>query len=321
MPGYGFTGHIGFARETTWGTPVAVASGDYIEALSESLTLDIERFDTDNIVARYSEPDDHAGLRRLAGELVFAARPLHLGHFFKNALGRVVSRTVVLSGFLWETAYEPNIAEDGANNPLPSTTLEIFRDVTSAHRYAGVQFTKFGLAIEPNQDLRVTAELIAKTTSVIAKTTPTYPSTATSPFTFDTTSVQLAGAAVDVVEALAIDFDSQLEGIPALNNTAEVARVRRRGPQLVRVSGTFGFENLTDYERFVQQSEAALTVSWTKANSFRLIASIPRLVYTAFPLGMSGRERLTVGFEGMGRYHAGSGSAIQFRLTSVKSDY
>lgn len=318
---YGFNGAVGFAKESTWGTPVAVASGDFIEAMSENLTLAIDRYDARNIVGRLSEADDLAGLRRLAGQLVVPGHPLHMGHFLKGALGNVSTITVVLSGFLWECDFRPMTSDDGSDHATPPYTLEIFRDVTSSHRYAGVQVSKLTLQAQPNQDLRLTAALLAKTTSVVAKSTPTYPTSPVDPFTFDTSSIQLAGGAVDIVESLAIDFDNQLDGIPVLNNSNEIGRTRRKGPQLVRVTGTVAFETLTEYNRFVQQSESNLIGSWTKPSSFGLIVRVPRLVYTAFPLAMGGRDRLTVQFQGTGRYDTTAGFALQARLTTVKSNY
>jgi hypothetical protein len=320
MP-YGFAGFIGFAEETTWGTPVGVNSGDFIEAMSENVTLAIDRYEARNIVGRFVEGDDFAGTRRIVGDLVFPAHPLHLGRFLKANFGNISTVTVVLSGFLWEVDFRPATADAAANNPLPPLTLEIFRDVTSSNRYAGAQVTKLGLSVQPNQDLRATASILAKTTSMVAKSTPTYPATGTNPFVFDTASVQIAGSAVDYVESLAIEFDNQLEGIPVLNNSTDIARVRRRGAQQIRVRGTVGFETAAEYGRFTQQSEANLVASWAQTNSFGLVLRVPRLIYTAFPLGMPGDQRLTVAFEGMGRFDATLGFALQARLTTVKSNY
>jgi hypothetical protein len=317
---YGMLGHVGLARESTWGTPVAIT--DYVEALSETLAATYDRFETRNIVGRLSEPDDSAGVLRIEGDLVIPGHPVAIGHLLNGAFGQG-SRTVttVLSGFLWTTEWWPTPADAGANNPLPPYTLEIFRDVTSAHRYAGVQVSKLTLQVQPNQELRVTAGLLAKTTSVVAKTTPTFPGSPTDPFTFDTASVQVGGAAVDIVETLTLDLDNQLEGIPVLNVSNEIARVRRSGPQLVRASGTLAFETLTDYNRFIGQTEQGLVLTMTKAQSFAMLLELPRLVYTAFPTGMAGRERNMVEFEATGRYHAGSGHALRARLTTVKSNW
>src|SRR5437667_6229615 len=140
---YGFGGHIGLAREVSWGTPVAPSSGSFLEALSENVTLAIDRFQAKHIFGgALAEPDDLQGLRRIEGDIVAPAHPLQVGYFLKGALGLTSSITVVLSGFLWESDFRPQTdttSDDGINNPLPSYTFEIFRDVTSAHRYAGAQ--------------------------------------------------------------------------------------------------------------------------------------------------------------------------------------
>lgn len=321
MPGYAFYGHVGLTKETTWGTPVAVPSGSFLEAVSENVTLAIERFTVQNIVGMLREPDDYVGLRRVEGEVVVPGYPYGLAPLLQGTFGQIVSYTVVLSGFLWTLDIRPATAETGADNPLTPYTFEIFRDVTSAHRYAGAQMNKLTLTLEPNQALRARVGLIAKTTSMIAKSTPTYPGSPTDPFTWDSASVSLAGAAVDYVESLTIDFDNQLEGIPALTNQTDITRVRRKGPQLVRVSGVVGLEDLSQYAAFVQQSEAVLRVSVTRGSSFQLVLDVPRLVYSAFPLGMAGRERQTVSFEGVGRHNVGSGYAIRALLTTTRSNY
>jgi hypothetical protein len=317
---YGFAGHVGLGKEATWGTPVA--GTDYLEAFSETLAATYDRFDVKNIVGRFSEPDDVAGVLRIEGDLVVPGHPVAIGHLLNGAFGQGSKTiTVVLSGFLWTTEWWPAPADLGANNPLPGYTLEMFRDVTSAHRYAGVQVGKLTMQIQPNQELRVTAGLLAKTTSVVAKSAPSFPGSPTDPFTFDTASVQVGGAAVDIVETLTVDLDNQLEGVPVLNVSNEIARVRRSGPQLVRASGTVGFENLTDYNRFMAQTEVGLVLTLTKAQSFALLLELPRLVYTAFPTGQAGRERNMVEFEATGRYSTGSGHALRARLTTTRSNY
>ncbi|HEV8639644.1 MAG TPA: phage tail tube protein [Methylomirabilota bacterium] len=320
--GYAFGGHIGIAKESSWGTPIAIASGGFIEGFSENVTLAIDRFSFRNIVGgNYAENDDTAGYRRIGGQLVVPAHPLLLGHFLKGALGLTSTITVVVSGFLWESDFRALTADDGLNNATPPYTLEIFRDVTSSQRYAGAQFTKLQLDVQGNQELRVTADVLAKTTSTIAKSTPTYPATGTFPFAFDSTSLQIGGAAVDYVETLSISFDNQLEGVLALTNSPEITRTRRTGPQLVRLEADIGFETMADYNRFVSQSEVNVVASWTKANSFALIMRLPRVMYTAFPLGMSGDERIKVHLQALGRADVTLGYAIQARLTTVMSNF
>lgn len=319
MAGAGFGGYIGYARESSGGTPVAAT--DFIEAFSESLTLEMDRFETANIVGgRFYEADDFAGIRRVAGDLVFAAYPETLGSFLLGATG-VQSNTEVLSGFLHThnfTMRNTDFDESFAQDPF---TFEIFRDVTSAHQYSGGNMSGIQLNAVPNQDLRITANIIAKSTNIVAAQTATFVNSPSDPLAFDTASVQFAGAATALVEALTVSIDSQLEGIASLNNSTQIRGIRRSGPQLVRVNGTIAFENLTEYARFVDQTEFAIAAHFTRADSFSLLMELPRVIYQAFPVTIGGRERITVDFTGQGRYHQGSANAVQFSLTNTTSGY
>lgn len=320
MP-YGFAGSLGIAKETTWGTPVA-PSTDYLMALSESLKLEIDRFETTAITGgRYYESDDEDGLRKVSGDIVFPVHPNIISALLRSNFG-VMSGSVVLSGFLWKQTFTPVAAEFSTDCPCPPYTIEVHRDVTSAFIYAGCIVNKLAFAVQPNQEWRGTASIIGKSVAVGSRTTATFPSSPVSPFTWDQTSVEIGGAATSLAEAMNITLiDNQVEGIPVLNASTNIARMRRKGPQLVRVSGTFDFSNLTEYNNFVNQTEQALRVTALSPSSFSIVIQIPRLVYTSYPVAIGGKERLTVAFEGMGRYHTGSGLAIQVDVTCVKSNF
>ena len=66
--GYGFAGSVGFGKESSGGTPVA--ADKFIEALTEGLTRNDDRFDSVNINNSYNEPRDHAGVQRIGGPIV-----------------------------------------------------------------------------------------------------------------------------------------------------------------------------------------------------------------------------------------------------------
>src|SRR3989304_4623265 len=100
--GYGFSGHIGLAKEVTFGTGVAAA--DYVEGLSEGQSFEFDRFDTKNIIGTLAEPDDTAGVVRVAGDIVAAAHPVSVGHFLKGFFHNS-SITIVASGNLWKTSF------------------------------------------------------------------------------------------------------------------------------------------------------------------------------------------------------------------------
>lgn len=314
----GFLGYLGIAKEATFGT--AVAATDYAELMSENLSSAIERFETRNIFAGMHEPDDFAGARRNTGGTVLAGNPLPLGHLLKAALGNA-SASTVLSGFLYTMNYGSVKSEFASGVARPPYTLEVHRDVTSSHQYAGAVLNRLTMAMAPNQDLRITAEWIAKARSLIVKTVPTIVSSPSDPFTFDTVSLQIGGAATARVEAMTVVIDNQLVGELTLNNSNEISRIRATGPQLIRISGTIDFADVTEEQDFINQTERAVKFSLTRGQSFQLVVDAPRMVYTAFPMGMPGRGQLKVAFEGVARYLTSSATALGVRLTTIRSNY
>lgn len=314
----GTRGFIGMAKETTWGS--GVAATDYMEAMSENLSTSIERFPTRNIFGGYYEPDDSPGMSRSAGGIVTFGHPVSVGHMLK-AIFNNCSQSVVLSGSLFRNNFISTKSEFAYGVPRQPYTLEINRDVTSSHRYVGAVANRMTLTLAPNQDLRASVEWIAKGRSLIAATTPTFPGSSIEPFTFDTASVQIGGAATSRVEALTVTIDNQLEGVPALNNSNEIARIHATGPQMLRISGTMDFADVTEEQDFINQTERTLKVSVTKAASFQMTLDVPRFQYTAYPMGTPGRGRTTVAFEGQARYSQTSGCAALIQLTTIKSNY
>lgn len=316
--GYGFAGHIGYAKEASGGTPVA-ASG-YVEGISEDLSASIDRFEPINIHGKFSEPDDQAGVRRVGGNIAVPAMAEDIGFFLAHAMG-LQSNTLVLSGSLHHHEFTMTGASWDSKYPLQPLSFEIFRDVTSSQQYAGCNINQLQIGVAPNQEFRLTAGIIGKSFTQIAKTTPTYETTPAKPFTFDTCSVQIAGGAVDNVEGINLTINNQLSGVPTLNNSNTISRIRRNGPQLIRLGGQLSFENISDYNNFVNQTEIAFKFSTFISNSYLMVVELPRFVYNTFPLTMPGRDRQVVSFEGMGRYLASSASSIKIDLYNTTSGY
>lgn len=314
--GYGFAGSVGFAKESSGNTPVT--ADNFIEALSESMRLEIDRYQTKSIINGYYEPDDSDGLKRVSGDVVTAVHPVDIGYFLMGAMG-VQSATEVAVGELWTTEHTMRTSDWDAAYAQQPFTFEMFRDVTSAQRYSGVNFNSLNFAISPNQDLRVTAGLIGTDASNVDPAAVSYTNSPTFPYAFDTASIAIAGAANAKLESFNLSINNNLEGVPALNNSSIIRMIRRTGPQLIRLGGTIAFEDITEYLDFTNQTERTMTFNVTRANSFEMTFHVPRFVYSGFPLGNGGRERQVVQFEGIARYNAGSGHAIKIDLTTTQS--
>lgn len=315
MPGYGFAGHIGIAPEASGA--VAVAATDYFYALSESLSVERQRFDTVNIAGRYAEPDDEAGLVAVAGDIVAAAHPVSLGWFLAGVLG-TDSISVVHSDFFCH-AWKARTSDWDSRFPQQPFTLEMFRDVTSSQQLDGLNFTRIELSVGPNGPLQLTAGLVGIGHRNIQKTSPTFPGSPVEHFSWDAASLAIDGTASAIFEGFTITVDQQIQAVPTLAARNNSYKLRRAGPQMVRIGATIGFEDITEYLAFVNQTERKMALTFTEAASHKVEFILPRVVYTAFPLGTPGRDRRMVQIEGIARYHAGSALALEAKLTTQKS--
>lgn len=316
--GYGFAGYFGFKRESTWGTGAAATS--FIEILNEDIKTEIERFDYKNVINTLAPPDDMTGVNRHGGSVACAAHPANCGMFFESLMNGG-TRTVVDSGTLWKHVYkQPTVPASRFSNVSPTIpyTFEIFRDVGSANRYSGCVVDALNLNWGINQDLRINADIIAKSTSIVVEQSATYPSTPEKPFKFTQTSISIGGTATADIENLDIKISNQFEGIPVLNGSSDIGKIRRSGFQRIEINGTLDFDSLAEYNRFIAQSETNLSIA-TVQSSYSLIVTIPRFVYSAFPIGISGRDRNTVSFNALGFFHVGSNTGIELSLTTPAS--
>lgn len=316
--GYGFSGYFGLARETTWGS--ATNATRFVEILNENLTRKINRFEFKNVIGTMAQPDDKSGMHMFDGSVAFSANPEAIGPFLMS-LFNTVTVTSLGNGLHKHVYKQPTNSNSAFSAKCPTVpyTFEIFRDVNSAIQYAGGVVKDMSINFAPDQDVRMTCNLLARSERSATAQTPTFPSSPAFPFTFDTVSLSLAGAATSKIENLTVNIDNQFEGLPALDMATVISKIRRGGFQLVNVSGSIDFSDHDEYNMFIAQSEFSIKANATVANSFSLLVDLPRLVFTSFPLGISGRGRNVVDFEAKAFYHAGSGTGIAVTLTTVSS--
>jgi hypothetical protein len=280
----------------------------------------IERFETRNIIGRYTQPDDVGGAERHVGDWVFHGHPVSIGYGLEGVLG--VNSVSSLGGGLFLNEFTPRQSDLSSLHPLTAYTMEVFRAgtvVSTSFQYAGCQFGGLTMNVVPNQDLRCTVNVVGGARNMIAKTTPSFPGSPVHPFTWDTCSIQLDGAAISRIEALTITYNNNIEGILTLNNDNEIAKVRRTTAPTLAISGTMDFESLDDFNTFAAQTEQTMKINFFKANSFSLLIDLPRVVFTEYPVAMPGRERLTVDWAMKGFYNAGSATAIKIDLTTTNT--
>lgn len=318
---YGLLGHLGLTAQQSFGTAPA-ASYEFIPVLSESIQNTIEHLTSETLRARLAESPIYQGKEAIAGDIVMEANPIMIGHIFKGVFGQSSSSTTgAMSGTAYTHEFIPRQSDFDIYAAVPPYTIEAYRGVGSSWQFTDTVFNTINLELTAGAVAKLTVGVLAKTTSLMAKGTPTF-STAT-PLTWDATSISIAGAASINFESLTISVENQLEAKYLLDGTRRCAKFKRTGPQLVRVIGTLLFEDQTEYAAFLAQTEQRLLVnlddtSITSLNN--LLIDVPLMRYEAFPVGLGGPGELTVGFTAKGVYHTGSSYAIRITLVNSRTN-
>ena len=317
MAGLGMLGYIGFARESSGGVPLAPSSGNYFQAISESLTENYNFFEPVNIFGSIAEPDDQRGTIGVEGEIVAPFHPVWGAHFLGMALGRATSVTSINANLQTHIFRPPATSQWDSRFALQPYTIEIGRDAGSAQQYTGCLARTISFETAPNQELRATLGIIGIGGTNKAATTPTYPGSPVEMFAFDQASLSLNGVANANIESFSFTIDNNLEPVYTLRDNAYAWKIRRNNSVMANFSLSMEFDSITELQRFRDQTEFPLRIAFTRAASFMVVFNIPRAVYRAFPLGTSGRGRNVIQVDGKARYHAGSATSFQIELTTT----
>jgi len=319
------TGVLGFfalSAQTSFGT--ATTSFEFVPMLSEGMNTEIEALTEGGMRNRFAENPTHEGLETIAGDVVFEPDYYNVGHFLKGLFGQSSSGTTGTgSGTLYTHIFTPVINTDfDEKTALLPYTVDIFRDVTSSFRFTDTVFNTMNLEVTAGQIAQMTVGMMAKDTSIVSKETASFGSSLGT-ITWNVASIAVESGTNTIMENISISYDNQVEGIPFIDGTKQIGKFKRTGPQMVRVSGTLDFENLTEFNEFKTQSERRLfiTLDDTGVESLNVLTvDIPKLRYETFPVNIAGFERITVDFEARGVYDTNSNYAIQMILHNSRTN-
>ncbi|HID55753.1 TPA: hypothetical protein EYP37_04430 [Candidatus Poribacteria bacterium] len=321
----GARAYLGLAKETTWGTPVAPSV--YIPFVSESVTDTIEELVGEGIRNLFDEPPSYQGLKSVAGDIEVEVLPEFIGHFLNAAFGSVSSTQPDPTGApsVYRHTFTPTQTAASTECDLPSYTLEIDRDFESAFQIAGAAATSFEFTIGTGAKIaHATISFIAKSISTKTKTSPSYE--ATNPFLWDQLTATLGGAAFGKLSDITISLDNALEGVPLLNGSDEIARIRRNDFRTVTISGTIIPDNLDEWTAFRNGTETELIIDLLGeaiegGYSYELKFTMPKFRWLAVPINVGGPGYVSIGFSGKAKYDVTNGFAIQAELTNTTTGY
>jgi len=306
--GYGMGGHLGFCFQQSFDT--AYNTGQkFFPLITESLTESIPPLVQAGMTGTYHEGQSFEGPHDIAGDTVCDAHPSLIGYLLKGVCGQ--SSSTVVTSYYYSHIFQPRLADFDDFSALPPATIEVYRDAGSAFQYYNCNVNKLQIEWAYGQLVKSTASLIGGKFATAAKATATYEPF--SEWTWDQTSVSLAGTGIDEVESLTVAITANVAAKGTLNSSKYPNRIKRTAPYSIEISGTILFTSQTEVDNFRNQTQQILIIT-TKQNSHQLEVSIPSFRYLTFPVNIGGTGQIGVGFTGSAKYNAGSEHAIKFTL-------
>ena len=325
---FGTDAYFRLARQTSGNVAVTTATSFHVvPIISHNLATAVPELISDTIRQRYEEGPSAAGIVSAAGDVSFRFHPSALGPFLYAALGPSVS-TVVGSSFRHVfTPVQPTsrYGPDYALNPF-TIGAGIGTD-SEEFQFTDGQCNRLSLEFVAGQYMRGTANFMCRISSLAAAVTVTQPSGVE--FTWNQASVSLRGAASVDYENVTITVDNNLTFLATLDGQTVNRRILRNGYRTIRISGTADMPDNNEYDQFRAGSEMALAIetvgatinaTCTESNE-RLRIRVPAFRYSSYPVGVSGPNRISVGFEGRAVFHVGSALAMDITLVNTRTAY
>lgn len=282
MPAIGSNAQVGFAEETVWasGTPTI---NHFIPFTSESLMLEKNIVATDAIRGNAARSIWREGASRVGGDLnaeIQATQEFCV--LMKHALGR--AETAGPSG-------SPGVVY--THDIYPSGTLpeglrfEINRDA-GTFKYDGMKVNSMTLNCAVGEPLTSTFSLIGRNEQTSSSYTTADSISTLNPLTFDEGTMYVDGTATEV-SGFSLTVNNNLAEDKGQLGSKYRAAVPRSGFRDVTGSINVEFDNFTNYNKYVNGTEAALALHFTSDDTitgaatseyYKMFIDCPRIVFT-----------------------------------------
>ncbi len=254
MPG-GADAQIGWVTEVTPGTALTVSK--FMPFRSETIRQDIEYMDTQTLAARHTIRATKRGIRGVAGGFSTELPNTTLGTFLKHAFGSVITTGA--------GPYAHTFTPGSLTNS--SMTVQVGRPASTGtvhpFTYAGMKVSEWTVGATVGELATLEGEFIGMTeTTATTLATASYDST-WSPFSFTEASLTVAGSAASSARSVSITGKNAVEPRHRLNGSGTSLNPLQVGLREYGGTVSTDFDSLTDYNRFVNGTEAALVVTFS----------------------------------------------------------
>ena len=290
----GIAGQLGFKSESTWGTPVTVDQFACGFMPTDSVEQDIDRYDSDGIKA--GREGIHAwqpGAIVVGGSIELELWTEPLATLLTHMFGDVQTTG---SGPYTHTATFADLTGK-------SLTLQIGRpDAGGTVRpftYSGVKIGSWTLEAAVGEIPKLTLEVTAKDEDTgTGLATASYPSGAVM-FAFVDAKLEAGGAQVATVESFTLTVDNNLKTDRHKLDDALVLEQLQNGRRSVEGSFVAEFEDLTEYNRYVNGDEYELVLTFDNGTESLVITLNVRSDGNTPVLSTEGILPLNVDFVGV----------------------
>jgi hypothetical protein len=315
--GLGHKSYIGFADESTWGTPVArtkflelVTGGDGLAVKEEKILVQGVK----DIGVR-GDIEVQQGAVSVEGSLTFEVPYDGAEKFFKHAFGSVASSqpNAGTDPTVWQHIF--TIAD-----ALPAgMTIEVNRDVT-AFVYEGCKVNNMEFSVGgPTELLRIVADILGEDVTTASATSPTF----TSVNRFSAPQAVLLWNAVQLnVQQFSIKLDNKLDADRRFLGSRLRSEPLRSGK--IEVTGSFvaEFDSTSQYTDFRNGTNRILKVTFTGPSigvltqkyTFLLECNVSQIM--DYPVSVDDEGRITVEIQ-FRAFRDASNNELKLTLTNL----
>lgn len=322
MPAFGSNAKLFITNQNSFGTPTDVGSWHTVPFASQDLNFSFGELVDDSIFSRYDEADRVTGISGVEGSITANVHPYAIGHFLRGCFGiyAVTSDT----GPVYTHVFNPQTTPFGVEHSLPPYALYVDQGesgVTSGYILGDCFINQIEFNLSAAAFLRATANVVGKTTELIQKVTGEVEWPATiKPLIWSATSISIGGAAVQRYADITLTFNNNIGMQDRIAGAKEHTFFHRDGFRMFgRMSGTMDVA-MTDWLNVKNETEARLFMFCSNSIDTLLI-DLPRFVFTAHPIGVSGPGIVTISVEGRAMYSTDSGTIATVTLVNTLETY
>ena len=319
--GYGIGGYIGMSIQSAFGTPTS--SPFYIPFVSENLTENLNYLQIENLRTVYDAPNSVKGINNVTGDIVFEPHPIYTGFFLESCIG---TSTSTLTTSLYVHEFLPRQTDFAADCALTPYTITMYKNVGSSYMIADAQIHTMAFEIVAGAIVRCTASVHGRELTKVVKATPTY--IEADPYTWNQTSLQVAGSANGEFESATITIENPMVGVPTLNGELTEGKLLRDGFRNITVTGDQSFDTQAQEAKFrdgtLQSFKFTLTGDTVVGHTGQynqLTFDMPDVKYTTFASPIAGAGRITAAYEGKALYDTTSSYALRVTLANTYAAY